>query len=465
MAKDFDVIVLGAGTAGESVASNLAEEGRSVVLIEAHRVGGECPFVACMPAKSLLRSAEVRHVMTRATELGAASVDPQLDDDDAAFDTAVARRDKVTGGLDDSGAAKGMEDAGVTLVRGRGRVTKPGVVEVDGEEYGYTDLVIATGSSAIRPPIDGIEDVPTWTSDQILINDERPRSLVILGGGPVGCELAQAHVRFGVQVTLVEGAERLVVNEEPSVSEDMAAVLRDDGVDVRLGSKATEAEAVEGGARLHLDDGSALEAERIVLCVGRAPNTKDIGLDVLGIEPAKLGLETDEHCRVVGQDHVWAAGDVTGVAPFTHAANYQARVITANLMARPATADYRAIPRTIFTDPPLASVGMSLSRAEEAGIDAITATLALGETARSASEGEPRGRLVLVADRSRGVLIGASAMGGAADEWIGEAVLAIRAEIPLGVLTDVVHPFPTFSEVYEPPLRDLAAQLDTTQTG
>ncbi len=459
MAKDFDVIVLGAGTAGESVASNLAEEGRSVVLIEAHRVGGECPFVACMPAKSLLRSAEVRKVMTRATELGAASADPELDDDDTAFDAAVARRDKVIGGLDDSGSAKGVEDAGVTLVRGRGRVTKPGVVRVGEEEYGYTDLVIATGSSAIRPPIDGIEDVPTWTSDQVLTTDERPRSLVILGGGPVGCELAQAHARFGVQVTLVEAAERLVVKEEPSVSEDMAAVLREDGVDVRVGSKAKQAKAVEGGARLHLDDGSVVEAERIVLSVGRSPNTEDIGLEVLGIEPAKLGLETDERGRVLGQDHVWAAGDVTGVAPFTHAANYQARVIAANLLSRPTAADYRAIPRTIFTDPPLASVGMSLSRAEEEGIDAITATLELGQTARSATEGEPRGRLVLVADRSRGVLIGASAMGGAADEWIGEAVLAIRAEIQLAVLIDVVHPFPTFSEVYEPPLRELAAQI------
>jgi dihydrolipoamide dehydrogenase len=460
MAKGFDVIVLGAGTAGESVASNVAKGGRSVLLIEAHRVGGECPFVACMPAKSLLRSAEVRHLMTRAAELGASSADPELDDDDAAFDTALARRDGITGGLDDAGAAKGMEDAGVTLVRGRGRVAQPALVQVDeDEEYGYTDLVIATGSSPIGPPIAGIEDVPTWTSDQALTADQRPRSLVILGGGPVGCELAQAHARFGVQVTLVEAAERLVVKEEPGVSEDMAAVLRGDGVDVRVGSKATGAEAVEGGARLHLDDGSTVEAERILLSVGRSPNTADIGLEVLGIEPAKAGLHTDERCRVAGQDHVWAAGDVTGVAPFTHAANYQARVITANLLCRPTTADYRAIPRTIFTDPPLASVGQSLSRAEEDGIDAISATLALGETARSATEGECRGRVVLVADRSRGVLIGASAMGGAADEWIGEAVLAIRAEIPLHVLTDVVHPFPTFSEVYEPPLRELAAKL------
>jgi len=459
MPRDYDVIVLGAGTAGESVASNLAQAGRSVVLIEAHRVGGECPFVACMPAKSLLRSAEVRHVMTRATELGAMAADPELDDDDGAFATAVARRDTITGGLDDTGGAKSMEDAGVTLVRGRGRVSEPGVVQVDGQEYGYTDLVVTTGSSAIRPPIEGIEDVPTWTSDHVLTTHERPVSLVILGGGPVGCELAQAHARFGVQVVLVEAAERLVVREEPSVSEDMAALLRDDGVDVRVGATATKAEAFEGGARLHLHDGSALEGERIVLSVGRSPNTRDIGLEVLGIEPAKSGLETDERCRVLGQDHVWAAGDVTGVAPFTHAANYQARVVTANLLSRPTTADYRAIPRTIFTDPPLASVGVSLSRAGEEGIDAITATLELGQTARSASEGEARGRLVLVADRSRGVLIGASAIGGAADEWIGEAVLAIRAEIPLGVLTDIVHPFPTFSEVYEPPLRELAAQL------
>ncbi|MDQ3680781.1 MAG: NAD(P)/FAD-dependent oxidoreductase [Actinomycetota bacterium] len=459
MAQHFEVVVLGGGTAGESVASNVAREGRSVALVEAHRVGGECPFVACMPSKSLLRSAQVRHLVTRAVQLGARSAEPPADDDDAGFETALGRRDQITRRLDDSAPAQGLQDAGVTLVRGRGRVARVGVVQVDDAEYGYTDLVVATGSSPVVPPVEGLEDVPTWTSDQALTASERPRSLVILGGGAVGCELAQAHARFGVHVALIEAAERLVPTEDPSVSGDMAALLRDDGVDVHLRSEATSSEAVSGGARLHLADGRTLEAERLLLAVGRSPNTSGIGLEVLGIEPGRTGLGTDERCRVRDQDHVWAGGDVTGVAPFTHAANYQARVITANLLSRPARADYRAIPRAIFTDPPLASVGMTAAHAEQEGLDAVTATMELGQTARSASEGESRGRLVLVADRERGVLIGASALGGAADEWIGEAVLAIRAEIPLSVLTDVVHPFPTFSEVYEPPLRELASRI------
>ncbi|MDQ3574960.1 MAG: NAD(P)/FAD-dependent oxidoreductase [Actinomycetota bacterium] len=460
MAQLFEVVVLGGGTAGESVASNVAREGRSVALIEAHRVGGECPFVACMPSKSLLRSAQVRHLITRTVELGAGSAEPRADDDDDAYGAALGRRDQITRRLDDSGSAKELRDAGVMVVRGRGRVSRAGVVQVDEDaEYGYTDIVVATGSSPVVPPVEGLEDVPTWTSDQALTATERPGSLVILGGGAVGCELAQAHARFGVQVALVEAAERLVLAEDPGVSGDMAAVLRDDGVDVHLAAEATSTEALAGGARLHLTDGRSLEAERILLAVGRYPNTRGIGLDVLGIEPGQTGVETDEHCRVRGHDHVWAGGDVTGVAPFTHAANYQARVITANLLSRPARADYRAIPRAIFTDPPLASVGMTKAHAKQEGLDAVTATMELGQTARSASEGESRGRLVLVADRKRGVLIGASALGGAADEWIGEAALAIRAEIPLRVLTDVVHPFPTFSEVYEPPLRELASRI------
>jgi len=470
----FDVIILGAGTAGESIAKNVARAGRTVALVEAGRVGGECPYVACMPSKSLLRSATVRHLATRAVALGATAGPLTLDDPGAGWVRAVARRDEVAHHRDDADAAQGVEREGVTLLRGRGRVVSEGVVDVDGARYGFTDLVIGTGSRPVHPPIEGLDTVPTWTSDEALSTDECPASLVILGGGPIGCELAQVYARFGVEVTLVESAPRLVAKEEASISAVLAAVLRDDGIDLRLGAEVTRAEVVGGPARaaaqsggfkarLHLADGTVLDGDRVLVVTGRMPNLDDLGLEVLGIETDPKGLTTDESGRVPGQPHVWAAGDVTGAAPYTHAANYQARVIAANLLGGSATMDTRAMPRAIYTDPPVASVGLDAAAARLQGVAPVTASIDLAETARSGSEGEARGRLVLTADAARGVLVGAAAVGPGCDEWIGEAVLAIRAEIPLSVLTDVVHPFPTFSEAYEPVLRDLAQQIATAR--
>jgi pyruvate/2-oxoglutarate dehydrogenase complex dihydrolipoamide dehydrogenase (E3) component len=457
----FDVVVLGAGSAGEWVAGGIADEGGSVALIEALRVGGECPYVACIPSKAMLQSAHARRQARYLEDLGGAAAPPGLDADGPAFGAAVRRRDKLSSGRDDSDAARSIVKRGVTLLRGTGRIARPGAIEVGAKEIGYRDLVVATGSMPVIPSIDGLDAVPAWTSDQALSAPERPPSLLILGGGAVGSELAQAYAGFGVSVTLVEAAGQLIGNEDARIAADLAAALRSSGVTVRLGVSVTRLELTAGRmARALLSDGTAIEASRVVLAVGRAPATGGLGLEAIGVTPTDAGaLRVDDRCRVEGQEHVWAAGDVTGIAPYTHGANYQARIVTENLLGGSRTADYRAIPRVVYTEPPLASVGLTEKKAREAGIDVMTATADVSQMARAATDGAAAGRLVLTADRARGVLIGAAAVGPHADDWICEATVAIRACVPLAVLADVVHPFPTYAQAYEVPLRDLAARL------
>jgi pyruvate/2-oxoglutarate dehydrogenase complex dihydrolipoamide dehydrogenase (E3) component len=438
----FDVVVLGAGSAGEVVSTTLAEVGRTVAVVEQLRVGGECPYVACMPSKSLLRSAGAM----------------RGDDPMAAYKEAVRRRDEVAEHRDDSGAARSLDAAGVRVVRGHGLVLESGIVSVGSQKIGWGDLVVATGSVPVLPDIPGLDAVPTWTSDQALSSSLLPSSLVVMGGGAVGCELAQVFARFGVRVTLVESADRLLGAERPEVADLLGEVLRADGIDVRLSTTVERVEPADGGgARVIMSDGTSTDCARVLIAVGRRPAASGLGLETLGVEPDDRGaLVVDDQCRVAGQDHVWAAGDVTALAPFTHTANYQARIVAANILGSDRRADYRAVPRAVYTHPPVASVG----RTDDAeGLE--SASFDLAELSRTLTDSGPGGLLVVTADRERGVLVGASAIGARADDWMAEAALAVHAEVPLTVLTDLVHASPTMGEAFEPVYRQLAARCSS----
>ena len=407
---DHDVVVLGGGSAGEAVARGLVERNRSVALVEHNLVGGECPYLACMPSKAMLRAAAERRSWADALRL----------------------RDEVAEHRDDSGTARSLTDAGVDVVRGRGVITAPGTVRVDSRELRYTDLVIATGSEAVIPPLYGLDRGRTWTSDDALSSDELPPRLLILGGGPIGCELAQVYARFGSDVNVVESSEHLLPKDPVFVADAICMALQRDGVTVRLGEELQQAPG---------DD------VQLLVATGTKPRVEGLGLEVLGIQPGDDGsLNTDDRLRVV--DKVWAVGDVNGIAPYTHAANYQARVVVDNITGVERRADHRAIPRTVYTDPSVFCVG------DTSGEPA--ATMEVGQTARAAVEERDDGMVALYADRAAGVLVGAAVVGPAADHWAGELTLAIRAEIPVEVLADVVHAFPTFAEALAPAYADLA---------
>lgn len=463
----YDVAILGGGSAGEYTASLLAAGGKRVALVEERLVGGECPYFACIPSKAMLAAAELRHRIERtALEVGAISRPLLMDGDREAYAAAVARRNLVAMHQDDSAAVQRLQAKGVRVVKARGWIEGPEVLAAGESRIGWRDLVIATGTRFREPNIPGMSAVPYWTSEHLYTTDELPESTVIIGGGAVGCEIAQVLRRFGSRVTLVQHSRQLLSREEPIVAEALASALREDGVDVRLSVEVATVGPVAGGIRVTLEDGWWATVERVIVAIGMRPNTDRIGLERLGIGVDPRGyLPIDDHCRLAGRPNVWGAGDVTGVAPYTHTANYHARTIAANLLGQDTRADDRAIPRGVYTEPAVASVGLTASAAREQGYDVAVATFPLGRTARAFVTGNKTGLLLLVADRRERVLLGAAAIGPHVEEFIGEAALAIRARVPLEVLADLVHPFPTYSEAYEPPFRDLLAAVNNRGGG
>ncbi len=466
--EPFDAIVLGVGSGGEVVAGRLAAAGWSVAAVESARVGGICPYVACVPSKAMLLAA-TRH-------RGA-----QDADHDRAWREAVAARDAAAEQREDSGAASALADQGVVVVRGRGEITERddsgsgGVVTVTADDgprrlAWRRALVIGVGAEVVRPPVEGLDDVPTWLPEQALSSADRPRRLVVLGGGAVGCELSQVYASFGTQVRLVETAPRLLANESAWVGERLAEVLRGNGVDVLTDMTAERTEPVDDGVRVHLSDGSSLDADRVLVATGRRPRTTGLGLDLLG---AKLDdgdpLAVDARCRVRLGDagagaaarDVFAVGDVTGVAPFTHTATYQGRIVAAHLLGAGRDADYSGVPRILYTHPAVYAVGHSADAAREDGAHVRTAGLDVEQTGRAFVEqragtvdGE-LGRLELVADAASGRLLGATALAPAADSWGGQLGLAVRAAIDVRVLADQVQGFPTWQEALQPAAEEL----------
>jgi pyruvate/2-oxoglutarate dehydrogenase complex dihydrolipoamide dehydrogenase (E3) component len=445
----YDAVVLGAGPGGEVALNTLAKAGRRLALVECELIGGECTNWGCIPTKTLLRPPDLRGQTRRTAGAGESVLD---------FAPLAAYRDYMVSDHDDSGRVARYEKRGITVIKAAARLDGPGrVVTDDGHTLGTDAVIVATGASAVVPPIPGLREAGFWTNREITSLDAIPESVVFIGGGVVSVELSQFLARFGCRVTIVQGPDRLAEREEPRVGELLTEMLTDDGVEILLGRKAVGVRR-DGDARIvELEGGGEVRAAAIVVATGRRPRTQGIGLETAGIQPGRRGIEIDEQCRA--GEGVWAIGDVTGLAMFTHVAKYQGRVAARDILGEPVRADYRAVPRVIFTDPEVASVGLTEDAARAAGLDVVSATIDLPTTiARPYTyEQDPRGTLSVIVDRRRDVLVGAWAVAPLAGEWIHQAVLAIRAEIPVPVLTDTIAQFPTFSEAFGAALRSLPA--------
>ena len=451
MSDVFDVVVIGGGPAGENAVGRCADGGLSVALVERELVGGECSYWGCVPSKTLIRPGDVIAAARRVP--GAAeAVNGQID-----TVAAFSQRDYMTSSWHDDGQVRWLDEIGATLVRGHGRLAGERAVEVTtGDATRRLEarraVVLATGTGPLLPPIAGLDEVMAWTNRDATEASTVPSRLLVLGGGAVGVELAQAYSRLGSDVTLVEGTSRLLGREEPFAGEEVREAFEAEGITVLLEARAAEAARTDGVVTLTLEDGRTLESEELLVGVGRRPSTSDLGLETVGLEPGRI-VEVDDQLRATGVagDWLYAVGDVNGRAPLTHMGKYQARLAGDAILGKEvqAIADELALPRVTFTDPQVAAVGLTEAQARERGIDVRTVEYATGEVAGAYTRGNGiRGTSKLVVDAARGVVVGATFTGPDVQELLHSATIAIVGEVPLERLWHAVPSFPTVSEVW-----------------
>ncbi|NYI47582.1 pyruvate/2-oxoglutarate dehydrogenase complex dihydrolipoamide dehydrogenase (E3) component [Nocardioides aromaticivorans] len=454
---EVDVVVIGLGPGGEHVAASLARAGLSVVGVDRRLVGGECPYFGCVPSKMMIRAADALAEARRVPALGGST-------EVTADWTPVADRirDEATDDWDDTVAVKRLEDAGARFLRGTGRLAGPGrvVVTTDDGDVELTvrrGVVLNTGTEPAVPPIDGLADTPYWTNRDAVRLRELPTSLVVLGGGAIGCELAQAFSRFGVEVTVVEAFERILGPEEPEASAVVASALEAEGISVRAGVGVSSVRH-DGAFAIGLADGTTLAAQALLVAAGRRTNLGDVGLDTVGGDPSARAIDVDERMRVAGVDGLWAIGDITGKGAFTHMSMYQANVAIRDLTGEDGPwADYRAVSRATFTDPEVGSVGMTEKQARDAGLNVGVGISKLQESSRGwLHKVGNEGVIKVVADLDRDVLVGATAVGPSGGEIIGMLVTAIHAEVPLATLRGMHFAYPTFHRAIETALGDIS---------
>jgi pyruvate/2-oxoglutarate dehydrogenase complex dihydrolipoamide dehydrogenase (E3) component len=444
-----DVVVVGLGPGGEATATALAKAGLSVVGVDERLVGGECPYFGCIPSKLVLRAASLladgRLIDGRA---GTAEVH-------ADWAPVHARiRDEATDDWDDTVAVRRLEDAGVRFVRGHGRLAGPRTVEVDGETFEATrGVVLNTGTRPWAPPVDGLADTPFWTNRDVLRTDTLPATLGVVGGGPIGAELAQALSRFGVRVTVLEVGPHLLGPVEPEAGALLADVFGREGIQLLTGVTVSRVSYDEGRFTVVVDD-QELGFDRLLVAAGRTPNLDDLGLDTVGLDPSARSVPVDDRMRA--GDGLWAIGDIVGHGAFTHMSMYQSAVAVASILERdhPA-ADYRAVPHVTFTDPEVGGVGMTEQQARDAGL-----TVRVGRTDLAGSTrgwiAQAEGLVKLVEDADRGVLVGATVVGPAAGEILGMLVTAVHAEVPVATLRSMIYAYPTLHRALETAVADLA---------
>jgi len=462
LSQEFDVVCLGGGVAGEAIAAGLRGSGLTLAVVERELVGGECPYWGCIPSKTLLRSSETLTEAERARALAASRVEWTVD-----FPKVSKRVLWMARDLDDGRPAAALEATGARLFRGQGRLTDPRTVAVGSERLvARRAVVIANGSTAAIPSIPGLETVEFWTNRQAAIPRELPASLAILGGGAIGVELGQAFARLGSKVTVIEAGPTFLHLEEPEAGAALRPHLEADGIRLMVGDPSVAIEkqsepsaqpSRQGSAVVvRLKSGAAVSADRLLVATGRRPNAE--AWREAGLAQTERGWLKVDPATLEARSGVFGAGDVTGLGGFTHLAYYHGQVVARRLRGIDARADHTAVPRVTFTDPEIASVGLSEAAARARGIDVISASGDPAESARGYIHDFHRGALKLVGDRARGVLIGATLVTPRAGEIVGELVLAIKLGTPLKTLADVIHPFPAFNRVLGESLEQLAAK-------